>query len=217
MEPLIMHTLQLINKEIDITNSKILFNTIITEGNFAEHFETHNSKWTVSDGWITGRNPEESAGMAIMKQDFPGNILLEFDCRTVPPSTHDINFMWNGEWSDDLNSCGNAYIGSICGWYSGRAGIEKSPENKLSATIPNDGFVPGMTYRVHAGSVDGDCFISIDGKLAVELTDPDPIDNRLFTKVAFTAWSSCIQVRNIIIRQVKWKPLKLSYKNEFKC
>ena len=52
-----MQTLQLINKEIDIAHSKILFNTIITEGNFSDHFETHNSKWTVSDGWITGRNP----------------------------------------------------------------------------------------------------------------------------------------------------------------
>jgi hypothetical protein len=207
--------LKLLNKEIVIDELPIFFNEIITLENLCSYFVTYNSQWTVEDGWLTGRNPEESAGMAILKRDFPGNILVGFECRTVPPSTHDINFMWNGEWRDDLNSCGNAYIGSICGWYSGRAGIEKSPDYKLSATTPNKRFVPGRIYKVHAGSINGDCFIFIDGKLAVELTDPEPLNSELYTKVAFTAWSSLIQIRNIVIRKITWKPLKMSYNPEF--
>jgi hypothetical protein len=208
-------SLQLINKEIDIEESRILFNEIITPDNFDDHFITYNCPWSVEDGWITGRNPEETAGMAILKHDFPGNILLDFEASTILPSTHDINFMWNGEWNDSLNSCGNAYIGSICGWYGRRAGIEKSPGYKLIGSTPNTGFEPGRIYRVQAGSIDGNCFIFIDGALAIELNDPDPLDAARYTKVAFTAWSSCIRIRNIEIRQVEWKPLIRKYEHEF--
>ena len=207
--------LKLINKEIDINKSKILFNEIITSDNFSDHFITYNCQWSVEDGWITGRNPDETAGMAILKHDFPGNILLDFEARTLLPSTHDINFMWNGEWSDKLNSCGNAYIGSICGWYRGRVGIEKSPDYKLIASTPNNNFEPGKTYRVQAGSIDGNCFIFIDGKLAIELNDPDPLNTQKYTRVAFTAWSSWISIRNVVIRQIEWLPLNMSYLPEF--
>ena len=111
-----MDQLQLIDKEIDITNSTVLFNKPITEESLKTDWETHNCLWTVQDGWLTGKNPDESAGMAILKENFPGNILLEFQCRTVFPSSHDIDFMWNGEWIDSLNSCGVGYIGGLIGW-----------------------------------------------------------------------------------------------------
>lgn len=203
--------LKLLNKEIDLIKSRILFKTIVTPDNFDDHFITYNSKWTVEDGWITGRNPNETAGMAILKHDFPGNILLDFEASTILPSTHDINFMWNGEWSDKLNSCRNAYVGSICGWYDNRIGIEKSPEYKLIATTPNHNFEPGRTYRVQAGSINGNCFIFIDGKLAIELNDPDPLDSIRYTKVAFTTWSSCLRIGNIVIRKIEWQPLIMKY------
>jgi hypothetical protein len=210
-----LDNLQLINNEIDVNRSKILFNNVISRENFNDNFITYNSKWTVEDGWITGHNPDESAGMAIMKQDFPGNILLDFEASTILPSTHDINFMWNGEWSDILNSCGNAYVGSICGWYGGRVGIEKSPQYKLIATTPNSNFIPGRSYRIQAGSIDGNCFIFIDGKLAIELNDPDPLDSTRYTKVAFTAWTSWIKIKNIVIRQISWNTLNRKYIPEF--
>ena len=207
--------LQLLDKEIDINQCEVLFREPITPENFDSHFITYNSHWIVEDGWIAGKNQHESAGMAILKHDFPGNILLDFEAHTILPSTHDINFMWNGEWNEDLNSCGNAYIGSICGWHSQRIGIEKSPEYKLIATTPNPTFEPGKIYRVQAGSIDGNCFIIIDGKLAIEINDPDPLDTTKYTKVAFTAWSSIIRIKSIIIRQIEWKPLINKYVPEF--
>ena len=210
-----VNSLQLINKEIDLNASRILFNDKIAENNFNDYFITYNCEWRVEDGWITGINPDESAGMAILKQDFPGNILLDFEASTHLPSTHDINFMWNGEWSESLNSCGNAYIGSICGWHNRRIGIEKSPDYKLIATTPNSDFKPGKIYRIQAGSIDGNCFIFIDGKLAIEVNDPDPIDTKKYLKVAFTAWSSWVRIKNIVIRQIVWKPKAINYSPEF--
>lgn len=207
--------LQLVSKEIDVKNSSVLFHQLITSENLKTHFEIYNSEWMVENGWLTGRNPDESAGVAVLKQDFPGNILLEFEGRSVLPSTHDINFMWNTEWSNELNSCRNGYIGSICGWWTNRVGIEKSPDFKLRASTSGFTFKPGRTYKVQAGGIDGTCFIFIDGKLFIEVNDPDPLDNKKYTKVALSAYSSWIQFKNIIVRQICWKPLELIYQPEF--
>ena len=210
-----MDKLQLISKEIDVSKSAVLFNKPITAENLKTDWETHNCPWTVNDGWLTGKNPEESAGMALLKEDFLGNILLEFEGRTVYPSTHDIDFLWHGEWSDSLNSCGVGYIGGLSGWWTGRTGIEKSPDYKLRATTKNFMLEPGRTYKVQAGSINGYCFLFIDGKEIIAITDPDPIDNTKYGKVAFTAWSSHIQIRNIVIRQISWKPVEMEYTPEF--
>jgi hypothetical protein len=210
-----MKTLQLINKQIDIDNSDVLFNKPVTAENLKTDWETHNCLWTVENGWLTGKNPDESAGMAMLKEDFPGNILLEFEGRTVYPSTHDIDFLWNGEWQDSLNSCGVGYIGGLSGWWTGRTGIEKSPDYKLRATTNNFILEPGRTYKVQAGSIDGYCFMFVDGREIIAVQDPDPIDNLKYGKVAFTAWSSHIQIRNIVIRQISWKHVEMEYRPEF--
>lgn len=210
-----MNKILLISKEIDLKNSIVLYNKPMTIGSLETDWETHNCLWSVKDGWLTGVNPNESAGMAFLKENFPGNILLEFEGRTVYPSTHDIDFMWNGEWSDELNSCGVGYIGGLSGWWSGRIGIEKSPEYTLRASTKYFKFEPGKIYKVQAGSIDGNCFLFIDGEEIIELNDPDPIDNKKYGKVAFTAWSSHIQIRNVVIRQICWKPVELKYFPEF--
>ena len=207
--------LQLIFKEISVSESPLLFSTPVSGDDYLDHFVTYNSEWTIEDGWLTGRNTLECAGLAVLKQNFPGNILLEFEGRILPPSTHDINFIWNGEWLDNLNSCGNAYVGSICGWYTQKIGIEKSPDYKLIATVPFRNFEPGKTYKVQAGSIDGNCFIFVDGELAIEMNDPHPIDNTKYTKVAFSVWCTQIQIRNIVIREIKWNPIRREYKPEF--
>ena len=207
--------LQLVDKEIDIVNSKTLFNKPITPANLETEWETHNCRWTVEDGWLTGKNPNESAGMALLREDFHGDILLEFEGRTLSPSSHDIDFMWNGEWDDKTNSCGVAYIGGIGGWWDNRIGIEKSPGYTLRATTAWHGIQPGITYKIQAGSINGHCFIFINGKEIIELVDPNPIDPFKYCKIAFTAWSSHIQIKNIIVRQIAWKAVKRCYKLEF--
>jgi hypothetical protein len=56
------------------------------------------------------------------------------------------------------------------------------------------------TNRIHAGSIDGHCFIIANGKLLLKAMDPDPIDNQKFTKVGFEAYCSKIRICKIIIR-----------------
>ena len=202
-------------KEIDFGNSPVLDIPKLTREELLINWNIHNSEWWIEDGWLTGKNPENAPGMAILKKDFPGNVMVEFEARTVSPSTHDINVMWNGEWVDSLNHRGTAYVAGVEGWWEGKVGLEKSPEYKLTAASPLFEFDPGETYKILAGSIDGHMFVFIDNRLVLELTDPDPIDNNIYTKAGFEAYCSFIQVRNIIVRKIKWEKTDMKYAPEF--
>jgi hypothetical protein len=210
-----MDTLVLMKKRIVIKSSPILYNQIVTSENLAKLWTIHHSEWKVEDGWLVGENKGNWPGMAILKQDFPGNVMVEFEAQTILPSTHDINVMWNGEWLSKTDQRGIAYVAGLQGWWTGKVGIEKSDDYKFTVGTPLLDFVPGKLYKIQAGSIDGHCFIFADGKLLLEATDPNPIDNQKYTKVGFEAYCSKIRIKNIIIRQIHWEPFLLKYDSEF--
>jgi hypothetical protein len=76
-------------------------------------------------------------------------------------------------------------------------------------------FVPGKLYKIKAGSIEGHCFIFADDQLLLEAMDPDPIDNRKYTKIGFEAYCSRIRIRNIVIRQIHWEEAGMKYEPEF--
>jgi hypothetical protein len=207
--------LKIMKKQIDLERSPVLYDEPFTEKNIQEHWKVYGGNWWMEDGWLTGKNPENCPGMIVCKKDFPGNVLLDFEARTVLPCTHDIDVMWNGCWDEVKNQRGIAYVAGLEGWWEGKVGIEKSPEYKLNVGTPLFDFNPGQTYHIQCGSIDGHCFVFVGDKLLLEVTDPEPIDSQKYTKVGFEAYCSYIQVRNLKIRQVQWKPLELSYKLEF--
>jgi len=205
----------LMKKRILVEESKVLFKKDFFTTEDLYLFTIHHSEWWIDDGWLVGKNPGNHPGMAILKQDFPGNIMVEFEAMTILPSSHDINVMWNGQWVDSLDQRGIAYVAGLEGWWAGKVGIEKSPEYKLMFGTSLFDFQPGKIYRILAGSIDGHCFILADGKLLLEGMDPDPIDHQGCTKVGFEAYSSFIRLKNIIIRQIKWEPVDMKYEPEF--
>lgn len=74
--------------------------------------------------------------------------MMDFEARTVVPCTHDIDVMWNGSWDAAKGERGTAYVAGLEGWRQGKAGIEKSPDYKLTACTPLFDFEPGKTYHV---------------------------------------------------------------------
>lgn len=86
-----MKVLHLMKKEIDLNASLVLFSEAITRESLERDWTRHHSEWKVEDGWLTGINRGNWPGMAILKKSFPGNVLVEFEARTVLPSSHDIN------------------------------------------------------------------------------------------------------------------------------
>lgn len=210
-----MNTITLMKKRILLDSSKVLYNKPVTQKDFSNFWTVHHSKWEVKDGWLVGENSGNWPGMAILNQDFQGNVLIEFEAQTLLPSSHDINVMWNGEWLSEKDQRGIAYVAGLQGWWSGKVGIEKSNDYKFMVGTPLFDFEPGKQYKIQAGSIDGHCFILADGKLLLEAMDPDPIDNQRYTKVGFEAYCSKIRIRNIIIRQIYWVPVEMKYEVEF--
>ncbi|NEW81596.1 MAG: hypothetical protein GZ094_04435 [Mariniphaga sp.] len=208
-------TLVLMKKIIVMSSSKILYNQPVTSDNLSRLWTIHHSQWKVEGGWLVGENRGNWPGMVILKQDFPGNVLVEFEAQTILPSSHDINVMWNGEWLSDKDQRGIAYVAGLQGWWRGKVGIEKSNEYKFMVGTPLLNFKPGKLYKIMAGSIDGQCFIFADGKLLLEAMDPDPIDNQKYAKVGFEAYCSKIRIRNIVIRQIHWESIEMKYEPEF--
>ncbi|NEW84097.1 MAG: hypothetical protein GZ094_17250 [Mariniphaga sp.] len=210
-----MNTISLMKKRILLDSSKVLYNKPLNQEEFTREWTVHHSDWKVEDGWLVGENRGNWPGMVILKQDFPGNVLVEFEAQTILPSSHDINVMWNGEWLADTDQRGIAYVAGLQGWWTGKVGIEKSNDYKFMVGTPLFDFEPGKSYKIQAGSIDGQCFIFADGKLLLEAMDPDPIDNQKYTKVGFEAYCSKIKIRNIVIRQIAWEPVEMKYEPEF--
>jgi hypothetical protein len=215
LSPDTINVIKLMKKRILLNSSKVLYDKPITAEDFSQFWTVHHSNWEVKDGWLVGENPGNWPGMAILKQDFPGNVLVEFEAQTILPSQHDINVMWNGEWLTDPDKRGIAYVAGLEGWWTGKVGIEKSNDYKFMVGTPLFDFSPGKIYKIQAGSIDGHCFIFADEKLLLEAMDPDPIDNQKFTKIGFEAYCSKIRIRNIRIRQIYWEPVEMKYEPEF--
>ena len=213
--PVRMRTIELMKKRILLDSSKVLYDQPITAEDFDKSWTTHHSKWTVQDGWLEGENPGNWPGMAILKQDFPGNVLVEFEAQTTLPSKHDINVMWNGEWLPETDQRGIAYVAGLQGWWTGKVGIVKSNDYKFMVGTPLFNFEPGKIYKIQAGSIDGQCFILADGKLLLEAMDPYPIDNQKYTKIGFEAYCSKIRIRKIKIRQIYWESVDMKYEVDF--
>ncbi|MBN2047866.1 MAG: hypothetical protein JW750_08500 [Anaerolineaceae bacterium] len=210
-----MTELNLMHKCIHLDQSPILYDRPCSAESLAEDWTTRSAEWTYRDGAFWGVNPKAAPGVIINRGDFPGNVLVDFYGRTVLPSTHDINVMWNMTWDDRINMRAESYVAGLQGWWDGKVGIEKSPYYKLNAGAPCPWFEPGREYHIQAGSIDGHCFIFVDGELRLEVTDPEPIDHQQHTKIGIEAYQSMIAVRQIVVRQIHWTPREMQYPDEF--
>lgn len=210
-----MPDLLILQKRILVDASPVLYDRPLTPESFLEDWEVHNAHWEAHDNAFWGMNPHPAPGVIFTRRGFPGNVLVECTARVLLPSTHDIDVMWNMSWDTGKNQRGPAYVAGLQGWWEGKVGIEKSPEYQLIATAPCPWFEPEHDYHIQAGSVDGHCFLFVDGVLRLELLDPHPIDSSIHNRIGFEAYQSMICVRDISVRQIVWEPRPLSYPQEF--
>jgi len=208
--------LRLVGYDVDIASSEVLLSVdTFDDALLDKHFSVKTGSWHTEDGWVVGRNPNMCPGMIVSRGDFPGNVMLELTAKMVAPSTHDINIMINGEWDDETNIRGNAYVAGLEAFWHGYVGFEKSPEYKLTAATQLFDFDPEKEYRLTLGNISGKIFVLVDGKLCLEITDPKPLDETKFGKIGMEAYSSCWKFKNLRVCRLAYKEVKEYYNPEF--
>jgi len=207
--------MDLMRKRIDPDNMEIIYDRPFTQESFEQDFEIRDGNWYVEDGWLIGESRKNFASMAIMKENFFGPVCLDFYAKVLEPCTHDINCMWSGSWNEETNTRALAYVSGIGGWWDGKIGFEKSPDYKLVANTELLNFVPGKSYHVAVGNIANDLFIFVDGVLAMELSDTDPIDINKYGRVGFEAFCTKVKYKNFTVKQIEKIYSKPGYIPEF--
>lgn len=199
--------LYIMERKIDLARSPVLAEGPRSDAELEREWEYVNGTWHVEDGWVTGRHTGNSGGILYSKRHFPGDVLIEFEGRTIPPCKNDLNFTWCAAgWDAAADDAGVSYIGGLGGWWEGKAGIEHYPECTVRAATPLLPIEAGRVYFIQAGSVAGHCFIFVDGRLVLEMFDPAPIDTRQCGKVGLGTYASQIQARAFRVRQIVSEP-----------
>lgn len=203
-------------KKIIIERSKLLYDKPFTMESLKADWEVATGEWWLEDEWLTGKINSNGGGYIYNKGDFSGNIMIDFYGKTVLPCENDLNFTWHTEgWNHDGNDAGKGYIAGLGGWWEGKTGIEKYPECKIQATTSAFNFEAGKIYHIQAGTIDGQCFIFVDGKLIIEMKDPEAFVSQIYSKVGVGTYCSYIQVKDFKVYGLHWEDVFLEYEAKF--
>ncbi len=158
--------------------------------------------------------------MCVTKKNYTGDLLIEFDATTVAPATRDINITWHGSWNENTNTRDMGYVMGINGFWEGRIGFEKSPSYDLIVLTELFQFEPGMVYHISVGSFALPTgavrvFMAIDDVVALEITDPAPIDISKYGFVGFEAFCTRVKYKNLRIMRLSLTDDYKTYTPEF--
>ena len=209
-------TLLLFGKDVDLKNSEVLYEReTFTQEILEQEYDVKSGEWYVEDGWVVGKNPNMCPGMLVSKADYFGNVMLELTCTMVAPSTHDINVMINGSWDEEKNERSWAYVTGLEAFWHGNIGFEKSPTYDLVVANGMLDFDPTKEYRLQFGRIEGTLFVLVDGRLALQIRDPEPIDSNLYGKIGFEAYASWWKFRDVKVKRLRYTHIQEYYNSEF--
>ncbi len=208
--------LKINSKNIDLSKSAILYEKVFSESSLKEDFDVTGGEWSVQGEWLTGSCRENAGAIVYLKENFPYDILLDFEGRTIAPCQNDLNFTFRTEgWDFEKNDAGRGYIGGLAGWWDNKAGIEHYPQCVPWAGTSLFQLVPGRTYHIQTGVIDNHAFLFVDGELVVELFDPTAEELRDCNKVGLGAYCSQVQFRSLKVIQPNWEAINSSYVPNF--
>ena len=176
---------------MDIEPGELLFSDDFPTGD--DRWEVTGGEWRAENGVLTGCYRGNGGGLIYSRAPFPGDIILEFTGRMVPPCDNDLNFTFRADgWDYARNDASIGYIGGLNGWWTRQAGLEKYPGCRLQAL---SGFKAesGRSYRIQTGIVKNTCFLAVDGELVVTLSDPNPIEGERCARVGLGTYCSRIE------------------------
>lgn len=190
---------------------ELLFETGFAEG-WEQDFEIPRGSWKAENGVLTGEYLEEGGALIYTRRPFPGDILLDFYARMIPPCSNDLNFTFRARgWDYEKDDADLGYIAGLNGWWTGQLGIEKYPSCSPQALTRAVQAVPGTEYHIQAGITGSRCFIAIDGSVLLELSDPNPLDAPDCCRAGLGVYASRIAFRQFRIYRTEAETLPLAY------
>ena len=202
----------LLGKRILVDRSPVVLRCV-PEENWQELFEPKGGKWYYEDGWLIGSEPENKGGILLSRQSFDKDVMLSFTVASVLPATRDLNAVYCTTWDEEAGYLKKSYISGLNGWYEGKSGIERFPEDEMRSLTPLYRYEPGKEVRITTGAIQGHNFLLVDGVLIQELVDNlDPI---VGGRVGFSPYSTVLRIRDIEVREICWEERVQSYLPEF--
>jgi len=183
--------------KMDIEPGTLLLADDFPTGSITDRWEVSGGEWEARDGILTGTFRGNGGGLIYSREQYPGDILLDFYGTMVSPCDNDLNFTFRADgWDYGKNDASIGYIGGLNGWWTKQAGLEKYPGCHLQAL---SGFraVPDREYHIQTGIVGSTCFLAVDGNLVVTLSDPDPITAENCARVGLGTYCSQIRFRQL--------------------
>lgn len=204
-------------KKIDLSKCEILYNRPFSKESLQEDFEQASGQWYMdTDGWLTGIHRDNSGGILYSNDNYDCDTIMEFDAKTVAPCDNDLNFVFKTcGWDYEKNDAGRGYIAGLGGWWTNKTGIEKYPSCMPRVLTPLFPLEAGKQYHIVAGSINGHCFIFVDSKLIIEMTDPSPEDFKDCGRIGFGTYASYVKYTNFTLYKAEYEQRDLSYEVKF--
>lgn len=199
----------------NITPGELLFEDHFPTGPIEDRWEVSDGEWSAEDGVLTGLYRGNGGGLIYSKEQYPGDIMLDYYGKMLSPCNNDLNFTFRADgWDYENHDASIGYIGGLNGWWVGHAGLEKYPGCYLQAL---SGFhaESDREYHIQTGIVDSTCFLAVDGQLLVTLSDPDPITDPNCARVGLGTYCSKIQVRQFRVYRPKVERVDRFYTPQF--
>ena len=201
----------LLGKKILVDKSPVVLSYKPDE-NWRNIWEDKGGEWSYKDGYLIGCEKENKGGILLSKESFDDNVMLSFTVASVLPATRDLNAVYCTTWDDEINYLKKSYISGLNGWYEGKSGIERFPENETRALTPLYNYTPGEEVRITTGAIDGHNFLIVDDILIQELIDMNPFKGG---HVGFSPYSTMLKIKDIEVRKIVWENREQSYLPEF--
>lgn len=207
-----MNEILLLGKRILVDESPVLLSYTADE-NWRELFEDKGGEWRYENGYLIGSEPENKGGILLTRESYSDDVMMTFTVKSLLPATRDLNAVFAVTWDEEINYLKRAYITGVNGWYDGKSGIERFPEDEMRVLVPSYKYTPGEEITITTGSVEGHCFLMVNGELIIEAVDNrDPIKGG---RAGFSPYSTILAIKDIEIRKIHWETREQSYLPEF--
>jgi ADP-ribose pyrophosphatase YjhB (NUDIX family) len=183
---------------LPVEQAEIMARAAIVGDRLPTSWRAESGQWRIHDGALCGS--VEGEAPAVLWCDIPitGDHGVLFRAMAIPPRHNDLNCFWEGSGTISGEDAGQVQctIGGVGGWWDGLSGIERFPEGGLRSTGRTLPIQSGRGYEICGGRRGNSDFLFVDGKLALQLDEPEP-HRRPTSRVALATWNSHVHFTDV--------------------